>query len=185
MATPSPRDARPVAAPLHLQLRASTATAHARLDAGFAGGFGDARGYAAYLGGMAAFLDAAIAAIGAEAWLVEARGALARDLARPEPALPAATARDPARVAGWRYVVAGATLGARVLLRDARALDEHASTAFLSTFSGGDAWPRCLVLLRDAGFDADARARACEAAQDAFDVAEAALHQARSLAHAA
>jgi len=185
MEAPSPRDAAPVAIPLHHQLRTRTAVAHARLDAGFQGGFGDARGYAAYLAGMAAFLDAAIAAIGAEPWLAGARGTLARDLGQPAPVLPAPTTRDPARVAGWRYVVAGATLGARVLLREARALDGGAPTAFLSTFSGSDAWPRCLVLLRDAGFDAGARARACEAALEAFDAAEAALHHARIQAHAA
>lgn len=185
MEAPSPRDAAPVATPLHHQLRARTATSHARLDAGFQGGFGDARGYVAYLVGMATFLDAAIAAIGPEPWLAEAREALAGDLNHPSPAIPASATYDPARVAGWRYVVAGATLGARVLLRAARALDGGAPTAFLATFSGSDAWPRCLALLRDAGFDAAARARACEAALEAFDAAEAALHQARNHAHAA
>lgn len=173
---------------LHLELRARTADAHARLDAGF-GGFDDARDYDAYLAGMAGFIDAAIAVIGAEGWLLAARDALARDRGLPAPGpAPVAAERDPARVAGWRYVVAGATLGARVLLRQARAADAVArrgNTAFLETFAGADAWPRCLALLRASRFDAAARRRACDAALHAFHAAEAALRQARSPAHAA
>lgn len=179
--------AEPIA--LHRLLRARTAAAHARLDAGFAGGFRDALAYDAYLAGMARFLDHAIAVIGAEAWLLEARAALASDLGLHAPLPPAPTAEgDVARVAGWRYVVAGATLGARVLLRQASALEGGAHldrTRFLSTFSSSDAWPRSLALLRDAGFDAQARARACEAALEAFAAAEAAFQPARSPAHAA
>jgi len=175
--------------PLHQLLRARTAAAHARLDAGFTGGFRDARAYDAYLGAMARFLDHAIAVIGAEAWLLDARAALAADLGQPAPlTAPAPAEGDVGRLAGWRYVVAGATLGARVLLRQASALDDGAHlprTRFLSTFSSSDAWPHSLALLRAAGFDPQARARACEAALEAFAAAEAAFQPARNPAHAA
>lgn len=177
--------------PLHQQLRAHTAAAHARVDGGLADGLRSARDYTAYLEGMAEFIDAAIAVIGAEPWLVEARHRIADDLGRA-PSAPRRGAgdalADPARVAGWRYVVAGSTLGARVLLRDARAIEDGAHRgrlAFLSTFTGGDAWPSCLAALRDAGFDAATRARACDAALEAFHAAEAALSRARSQPHAA
>ncbi len=181
----------PAQVPLHHLLRARTAAAHARLDAGLDGGFRDAREYAAYLAGMAAFVDAALAVIGEEDWLAGARDALARDLGRPVPPpapRDAAVDRgDEPRRAGWRYVAAGSCLGARVLLRDARRL--HAGlahgTSFLATFSGGDAWPRCLALLRDADFDAGARERACDAALEAFHAAEAALNRAKSESNAA
>jgi heme oxygenase len=176
--------------PLHQLLRAHTAAAHARVDAGLDGGLRDAAAYAAYLDGMAEFLDAAAAVIGDEAWLGEARRHLAID--RGQAVLPAARPRpsaaaDPAQVAGWRYVVAGSTLGARLLLRDARALGPRAmrGTAFLASFSAGDAWVRCLAQLRAAAFDAASRQRACDAALDAFHAAEAALTRARIQSHAA
>ena len=194
--------AAPRSAPqLHQQLRAHTAAAHARVDAGLGGGLRDVRAYRAYLAGMAEFLDAAIAAIGAEPWLTGARDRLAADLegipqdprsvratdAATVRRADAATAGDPARVAGWRYVVAGSTLGARLLLRDACAIDDGAHrgrTTFLAAFSGGDAWPDCLAALRDAPFDDAARSRACDAALEAFHAAEAALERARSRVHA-
>lgn len=174
--------------PMHRLLRARTAAAHARLDAGLAGGFRDARDYDGYLAGMARFLDRAIAVIGAEAWLLEARRALASDLGQPVPAPSSGPAEvDGARLAGWRYVVAGATVGARVLLRRAGALDGGAHlprTRFLSAFSSSDAWPRSLAVLRDAGFDPPARVRACDAALEAFAVAEAAFQTTGGPAHA-
>src|SRR5690606_41273671 len=91
--------------PMHRLLRARTAAAHARLDAGLAGGFRDPRDYAGYLAGMARILDRAIAVIGAEAWLLDAPLALASDLGQPVPAPssdPAEVARP--RLAGWRSV---------------------------------------------------------------------------------
>jgi heme oxygenase len=168
--------------PLHQLLRAHSASAHARLDAGI-GGLRTARDYGAYLRGMAAFLDAARAVLGDEPWLADARRQLADDLGRDVPsATPRAGAGDLPRIAGWRYVVAGSSLGARVLLRDARRLAGETShgTRFLSAFATGDAWPRCLAWLRDTGFDASARARACDAALEAFHSAEAALSRAKS-----
>src|SRR5690606_36714495 len=161
----------------------------ARPISGCTGGFRDARAYDAYLGAMARFLDHAIAVIGAEAWLLDARAALAADLGQPAPlTAPAPAEGDVGRLAGWRYVVAGATVGARVLLRRAGALDDGAHlprTRFLSTFSSSDAWPRSLAVLRDAGFDPPARVRACDAALEAFAVAEAAFQPAGSPARVA
>lgn len=178
------------AIPLHQLLRAHTASAHARVDGGLDGGLRDAHAYAAYLDGMAEFLDAAAAVIGDEPWLTDARRHLARDRGQ---ATSTAMRRhedsgaDPAQVAGWRYVVAGSTLGARLLLRDARALGAGArrGTAFLSSFSASDAWVRCLAQLRDAAFDDASRQRACDAALGAFHAAEAALTRARTQSHAA
>ncbi len=177
----------PPQVPLHQLLRAHTAAAHARLDAGLGGGLRNPREYAAYLEGMAAFLDEALAVLGAEAWLADARRLLAGDIGRAPPAAPAAGAcTDPARAAGWRYVVAGATMGARLLLRDAQRFAGGAhGTAFLHAFAGGDAWPRCLAALRDARFDPPARARACDAALEAFHSAEAALIDAKAIPDAA
>lgn len=176
--------------PLHQLLRAHTAAAHARVDAGLDGGLRDACAYAAYLDGMAQFLDAASDVIGDEPWLADARRHLASDRGHAAP-VAACTYRDravdPAQRAGWRYVVAGSTLGARLLLRDARALGAGAmrGTAFLASFSSNDAWARCLAQLRDAAFDEAARQRACDAALDAFHAAEAALTRARIQPHAA
>ena len=175
---------------LHQRLRAHTASAHARVDAGLDGGLRDARAYATYLDGMAQFLDAAAKVIGDEPWLTDARRHLASDrgqatfTATPP---PDGSGTDPAKVAGWRYVVAGSTLGARLLLRDARALGDGAmrGTAFLSSFAASDAWVRCLAQLRDAAFDEVSRQRACDAAIDAFHAAEAALTRARTQSHAA
>lgn len=189
--TAAPTAAPRAAVPFHHQLRAHTASAHARVDGSLGGGLRSACDYAAYLEGMAEFIDAAIAVIGQELWLVDARQRIAADLghAVPAPRLGGNDAlADPARAAGWRYVVAGSTLGARRLLRDARAIEGGAhrgKTAFLSAFAGGDAWARCLAWLRDAGFDAAARRRACDAALEAFHAAEAALSRARNHAHAA
>ncbi|MGN6112568.1 MAG: hypothetical protein ACTHOC_06115 [Luteimonas sp.] len=185
--TPTAPVAPPV--PLHHQLRAHTAAAHARVDGGLDGGLRNARDYTAYLEGMAEFIEAAIAVIGAESWLVDARTRIADDLGRAmRPARAATASPDHARVAGGRYVVAGSSLGARVLLRDARAMEggaQRGRTAFLSAFAEGDAWLQCLAGLRDAAFDAPARTRACDAALEAFHAAEAALTRARSHAHAA
>jgi len=180
--------ADPPSVPLHQLLREHTASAHARLDAGLGGGLHDADEYAAYLEGMSAFLDDALAVLGAEAWLVDARRLIAGDLGVAPPVLPSPPSNvDDARAAGWRYVVAGASMGARLLLRDARRLcaTSPQRTAFLDAFAAGDAWPRCLALLRDTGFDAQARARACDAALEAFHAAEAALFRAKALSNAA
>ena len=179
--------------PLHQVLRAHTATAHARLDAGLGAGFRDARDYAAYLAGMAAFLDAAQGVLGDEDWLEGARNAIAQDLGRAPPRTGhLRDAQDTATLAGWRYVVAGSSLGARVLLREAGRLAAAATrgtaplrTTFLSSFAAGDAWPRCLDELRNARFDAAGQARACDAALEAFHAAEAAMIQARNTLHAA
>jgi heme oxygenase len=175
--------------PLHQVLRAHTASAHARVDAGLGGGLRDAGAYAAYLEGMAEFLDVARAFIDDD-WLDAARHHLAADLGRgpaPDAQPRAGRTIDRAQAAGWRYVIAGSTLGARVLLRDARALDAGAGsgTAFLSSFAASDAWPRCLAQLRDAAFDDTSRQRACDAALGAFHAAEAALTRARMQMHAA
>lgn len=185
---PPPSAHGPPPVPLHQLLRAHTASAHARLDAGLGGGVRNPREYAAYLEGMAAFLDDALAVLGAEPWLAHARRLLAGDIGRAPPAEPAGAAcADPARAAGWRYVVAGASMGARLLLRDAQRFAGGGAhgTAFLHAFAGGDAWPRCLAALRDAEFDPPSRSRACDAALEAFHSAEAAFVDAKAIPDAA
>jgi heme oxygenase len=142
---------------------------------------------------MAAFLDAAQGVLGDEDWLAGARNAIAQDLGRAPPRTGhLRDAQDTATLAGWRYVVAGSSLGARVLLREAGRLAAAATrgtaplrTTFLSSFAAGDAWPRCLDELRNARFDAAGQARACDAALEAFRAAEAAMIQARNTLHAA
>lgn len=72
---------------------------------------------------------------------------------------------------GWEYVMAGSSLGARSLLRDARRLGfgPGRGADFLARHAGGDGWNALLARLR--GIDAEDDARCTEAvagARDAF-----------------
>lgn len=136
---------------LRWRLRDATAQAHACLDARVGDAFADAAGYGAFLAGMHRFLGAAAVATGAGP-TDDARDALARDLADLGLAPGAAPAAMPACEAGalgWQYVVAGASLGARLLLPRAQVLGfgpAHGARYLARQAAGGD-WRRLLARL--------------------------------------
>jgi heme oxygenase (biliverdin-IX-beta and delta-forming) len=179
-----------VAPSLHQRLRDATASAHARLDALASGGFAHEADYRAYLGGMHRFLATLLPALrdaaSALRWrLPDWSGLLARDLAHVGAATTPTATLPPlprASALGALYVVEGASLGARVLLRQAHALghDADGGAAFLHAHAGNEdrrRWPRFLALLAEAdGDDADA---ACASAVEAFGLAERSLRAAR------
>jgi len=169
-------------------LRRSTAAAHTRIDGVLSGGLASALDYAAYLRGMQRFVvesAAALADDGSYGELVGHRQRLDVDLSRLHaaalPPTPTAALHDlPGRL-GWQYVVAGASLGARFLLRDARALgfDGATGAAFLAHHAGGDDWAGFLRRLDAAPLHETDYPRLCASAGHAFDAAHAAMLAAR------
>ena len=132
---------------------------------------------------MARFLEAAAAVLGgSHALLARVHPALASDLGTPMPAFARGADPDLARRIGWDYVVSGSTLGAQVLLRQARSADAGAAHRFLAAFAGSDAWLRFLRGLQDVQLDGAGRDRACAAALEAFHCAEHAIARTRSAA---
>ena len=96
---------------------------------------------------------------------------------RPE--VPAT--REMARL-GWRYVIAGSSLGARVLLRRAEALgftDTHGAS-YLALHARGDAWRTLLATLESLRLNAAEETTACEGANEAFQCVEQCLDAART-----
>lgn len=135
-------------------------------------------GYTAFLSGMHRFLAAASQAVDGGGAFDDARDTLAADLAvlglTPSPSTRVAHAA-PAAAMGWRYVVAGSALGARVILPRARALglDAGRGARYLSAQAAGGDWPALLAQLdRMPDEDADA---AIAGAHDAFACAEACM----------
>lgn len=169
----------------HHALRQRTAAAHARIDAIVGDGLPDSDAYRAYLRGMHRFIATSEQALCASTCdLSQARARLEADLA----AL-GAVALAPARVApeldqaaqlGWEYVVSGASVGARYLLRSAQALGYSAERGarFLAGHSAAPVWPDFLARLQQANLHGPALERACAAALSAFSTAEAAFRAA-------
>lgn len=176
----------------HARLRTATRDDHARLDARFPDGLGDAGTYRSYVRGMHRFVADAAAACAAEgdagatalaARCRTAEADLAADLVSLR-ASPLAPERLPAIAGpggwlGWDYVLAGSMLGARQLLVDARGLGHDAARGarFLAHHAEGAGWRE--VLGRIAAADADAPLHA--AARDAFAHAERCFVRARDL----
>lgn len=177
---------------LRTRLRAATADAHARVDALMGGGFGDERGYRAYLGGMQGFVSVLLPAVREQAtalhWpLPDWDGLLRQDMAhtgaeslRVLAPLPVC---DRAQALGALYVMEGASLGARMLVRQAQVLGHgpHGGALFLHAHADGEAgqrWPRFLALL-ESEHRASTAQTACAAAQDAFLLAEHCLSSAK------
>jgi heme oxygenase len=163
--------------PLRWRLREATSQAHARLDARLAPAFHTREGYAAFLLGMHRFSQAASRATG-DAAQSAATAALRGDLSDLG-LVPLAPARlpavSPASAPGWRYVAAGAALGARLLLPRARALgfDAGHGARYLAAQAQGGAWRDFLADI-DAIDPADTEA-ACAGAVAAFALAEASM----------
>lgn len=169
---------------LRATLRDDTAAAHDRVDALVGGGFTDAAGYRRYLRGMRRFLHASEPVL-APAWpMAPLLAWLQADLQAPQADVaatrPGATpSGDEAAWLGYAYVVGGAAVGARQLLRDARGLGfgPGEGADFLHGFAHGRMWPDVLERLQAARFDPDQTLRCRAAAQAAFAAAEAAFAQ--------
>ncbi|WP_165967509.1 biliverdin-producing heme oxygenase [Luteimonas aestuarii] len=166
--------AAPVAADAaRSRLRQATADLHAQVDAMFPRGLGSALAYRRYVLGMHRFaVDYEIATMAlprASAWLAQDLVALS------QLPLPAHGTRSPlvdhAERLGWDYVMAGSSMGARVLLRDVGRLGFDASfgAVFLARHASGADWPRVQSRLAelDAG-DARRMAAAEAGARAAF-----------------
>ena len=131
---------------VHARLRAATAHLHAEVDRMFASGLDSIQKYRRYLLGMHRFAIDYETALGAaprhSAWLADDLGSLALQ------PLPAEGAPRPASGAaerlGWCYVMAGSSMGARSLLRDAQRLgyDGSRGASFLARHAASDEWGR-------------------------------------------
>jgi heme oxygenase len=195
--TPAVRERGP--APRHAALRAATRDAHARVDALFPQGLQDTADYRVYLRGMhrfsgdlaAGFALAArrdgggrTARLGADC--AAACVLLAADLvalrAAPLPPRHAAPALgDASSRLGWAYVFAGSAHGARMLLRQARALghDGARGARFLASHSAGEGWAGLLERIERHDGDV-AEAALHRGARDAFAHAENCFLRARA-----
>ncbi|MBB1061493.1 biliverdin-producing heme oxygenase [Marilutibacter spongiae] len=178
---------RPPLSSAHELLRRTTSEAHSRVDALVGGGLASSEGYGIYLRGMHRFIQVSEARLaGHGVMLGVARDRLEQDLAALsfEPIRPAApTSPEPDRVArlGWEYVVSGASVGARYLLRQAQQLGysaEHGAR-FLAGHAGDPVWPRFLVRLASERFTPNELDTLRDAALDAFSAAESAFKTAR------
>ncbi|HZH43530.1 MAG TPA: hypothetical protein VEY50_05560 [Lysobacter sp.] len=168
------------------ELRAATAGAHARVDA-LVGDWQAAEAYAAYLGGMAQFLCRCRDVLGGTRELDALQAAIAADLADLDvacgvevPDAPPERGDADARL-GWEYVLAGASLGARVLLARARALghDGTHGARFLTLHAGSGMWAGFLARIAAAPVAEARLARIRAGACAAFGAAEDAFLQAR------
>ncbi len=158
------------------RLRARTAAVHARLDAQFPDGLTGPAVYAAYVVGMHRFASDYEAMAG---HLPRASMWLAQDLQHLQltPLAPSGVCSPLACATerlGWEYVMAGSSLGARLLGRQALALGYtgDAGACFLTRHAIGDEWGR--VLARLAALPATDEARfesLVRGAADAFALA--------------
>ncbi|HEY4583725.1 MAG TPA: biliverdin-producing heme oxygenase [Lysobacter sp.] len=176
----------PPSASLRWRLRDATAAAHARIDSQVGDAVADVAGYAAFLRGMHGFVRHARQVLGDADDLVACERALADDLqvlghAPVDVDLDGRATREMARL-GWRYVIAGSSLGARLLLRRAEALGFTGThgARYLALHAGGDAWRTLLSTLDALRLSPADEARACEGANDAFQCVEQCLDAARS-----
>lgn len=169
---------------LRWSLRQATGSAHARLDARVGEAFNDPERYVRYLQGMHRFLREARVALPPRPELEASLAALEADLADfGAPALAIAPTRrtaTPDEALGWHYVIAGASLGARLLQRRAADLgfDADRGARFLALHAGGDTWSAFLAEID--GRPADRHAAVLHGASRAFHAAEAAFATALS-----
>lgn len=158
------------------QLRHRTSAIHARLDAQFADGLATPALYAGYVAGMHRFATDYETAVGL---LPRQSFWLARDLQHLgltplPPSGVCSPVADAAERLGWDYVMAGSSLGARYLVRQAQALGhgEDSGACFLNRHAGGDDWRRVLDRLEATSPTDDALlARIERGACDAFALA--------------
>ncbi len=171
----------------HELLRRATSEAHARLDGLVGDSLDSSEGYGMYLRGMHRFIRVSEGRLaGQGVMLGDARVRLEQDLAALsfEPIRapsPAVAESDPVARIGWEYVVSGASVGARYLLRQAQQLGYSADhgARFLAGHAGDPIWPRFLVRLGQARFTSHELDTLRNAALDAFSAAESAFRTAR------
>ena len=175
---PLPRPTAPRIGAAHARLRAATAGLHAAVDELFPDGLASRDGYRRYVLGMHRFAvdyEIAVDAVPRHsAWL-------AADLTRLSLAPLAAhgerrATRDPAVRLGWRYVMAGSSMGARSLLRDARRLgyDEARGATFLARHAASGEWDALRTRLQALDVDdAPRMAGAEDGARTAFSLVRA------------
>jgi heme oxygenase len=166
---------------LRWRLRDATSAAHARLDATVGDAFCDAAGYAAFVRGMQRFVAVA-AAMTDDRDLIASQAVLAADLADlglDAPAPIAVSRADEASALGWRYVAAGSSLGARVLVPRAQGLgfDAGHGARYLAQQAASGAWRSLLPTLDTVSTPRDTDA-ALAGACAAFACAEAAMAEA-------
>lgn len=165
---------------LRWRLRDATSDAHAQLDARLGTAFEAREGYVAFLQGMHRFVSAAAVAVDGGSAFAEARHALAADLAAlgANPPATSVGARSATGALGWRYVVAGSSLGARVLLERARALGFTGASGalYLATQAASTEWRSLLAALDTTAEDAAEAAIA--GARDAFACADRCMTEA-------
>lgn len=168
-----------MAAPPSLRelLRQATAEHHARVDAQV-GALDSPAAYVGYLKGMRGFLAAAAPRLAGEPMLPSLLQMIDRDLqssGSPGGAAAAAPQGDDADEAqrlGWGYVTAGASVGARMLHRQAMELVPPQRCTFLQHYASSGLWPDWLQRLAQAEVDPEALARCVAAARQAFETAE-------------
>lgn len=173
----------------HRLLRQATAPYHARLDDILGGGFDDREHYAGYLRGMRGFLADADRALAGDPMTRRLRAWLDGDcralgLGPVEPAsVPVAAVDTRAARLGWEYVIAGASLGARFLLRDAHRLGYAAGrgASFLAHHAAGEDWSQFLRRLAAETLAPAELPRLCAGAIDAFVAAERRMCAAREV----
>lgn len=170
---------------LRWRLRDATSDAHARLDATVGDAFAHATGYSSFLRGMQRFVAVA-AGLTRDPALADSQAALDADLADLglDAAAPILLARgDDGSALGWRYVAAGASLGARVLLPRALGLgfDGGHGARYLALQAGSAAWRELVPTLEAVDTAREAEA-AIAGAHAAFACAQAAMDHAFEVA---
>ena len=173
----------PLALDAHQALRLATAAAHTRIDAVVGGGFCTAIDYGVYLRGMHRFIVVSqVALTEAGCGLASYREWLEADLSTLQLAplrgeVPTPADGHPVAQLGWEYVIAGAAMGARYLLRNAQTLgysSDHGAR-FLAGHAAGSHWPSFLVRLERASLSSHDLQRLCDAALAAFAAAQSAF----------
>ena len=171
---------------LRATLRSTTADAHNRVDALVGGGLVDDAGYRRYLHGMYRFIATSQVALG-PGWALEPLRALLLDDMRvlgmspgTDPDIAVPMPADDAGRLGWAYVVAGASVGARQLARQAETLRQGTAGGggFLHHFARSPLWTDLLSQLAAARLDTQQADRCRAAALSAFATAEAAFQRA-------
>ena len=167
--------------PVRSHLRHATASAHGRVDALLPHGVSQPRDYAAYLRAMHAFVGSSALPDGARDRYLPLLSDDLRALGIVIDAAPAhAEPGDVYERLGWAYVFEGSSLGARMLLRQARTLgfDDRAGARYLNEHAASSGWPDVLRQLEAATPDAGELDRLVAASHRAFAAVETALRDA-------
>jgi len=164
--------------PVRSHLRNATASAHGRVDALLPQGVAQPRDYAAYLRAMHRFVASSALPDGARERYLPLLSDDLHTLGIAADAPPAdAASQDRYERLGWAYVFEGSSLGARMLLRQARSLgyDDRTGARYLNEHAGSSEWSDVLRQLEDSLPDESQLHRLVVASHRAFAAVEAAL----------